>query len=178
MSKEFPPNLGDVTIWEQVGSTWWSKVMLGALRTASLWGFCGLIGRKVNPGLERTAEERQTKRIRIGKEKISKCQRDLGACMLIEILCPQMIHYFFTILTLVKLFLGIPGGASGKEPSCRRYKRCGFNPWVWKIPWRRPWQPIPVFMDRGAWQATVHRVAKSRTQIKQLSLHTCKAIFG
>ena len=25
-------------------------------------------------------------------------------------------------------------------------------------------------MDRGAWQATVHRVAKSRTQLKQLSL--------
>ena len=26
-------------------------------------------------------------------------------------------------------------------------------------------------MDRGAWQATVHRVAKSRTQLKQLSTH-------
>ena len=28
-------------------------------------------------------------------------------------------------------------------------------------------------MDRGAWQATVHRVAKSRAQLKQLSMHTC-----
>ena len=27
-------------------------------------------------------------------------------------------------------------------------------------------------MDRGAWQATVHRVPKSRTQLKQLSTHT------
>ena len=26
------------------------------------------------------------------------------------------------------------------------YKRHGFNPWVWKIPWRRTWQPIPVFL--------------------------------
>ena len=26
-------------------------------------------------------------------------------------------------------------------------------------------------MDRGAWQATVHRVAKNWTQIKQLSTH-------
>ena len=26
-------------------------------------------------------------------------------------------------------------------------------------------------MDRGAWRATVHRVAKSRTQLKQLSTH-------
>ena len=25
----------------------------------------------------------------------------------------------------------------------RRYKRCGFDPWVRKIPWRRPWQPTP-----------------------------------
>ena len=23
-------------------------------------------------------------------------------------------------------------------------KRCGFNPWVGKIPWRRAWQPTPV----------------------------------
>ena len=28
-------------------------------------------------------------------------------------------------------------------------------------------------MDRGAWRATVHRVAKSKTQLKQLSTHTC-----
>ena len=41
-------------------------------------------------------------------------------------------------------------------------------PWVRKIPWRREWQPAPVFclenpMDRGDWGATVHRVAKSQT---------------
>ena len=40
-------------------------------------------------------------------------------------------------------------------------KRCGFNPWVRKIPWKRVWQPTPVSylenpMDRGAWQYTVH----------------------
>ena len=28
-------------------------------------------------------------------------------------------------------------------------------------------------MDRGAWQATVHRVAKNWTQLKQLSKHAC-----
>ena len=27
--------------------------------------------------------------------------------------------------------------------------------------------------DRGAWQATVHRLAESRAQLKQLSTHTC-----
>ena len=28
-------------------------------------------------------------------------------------------------------------------------------------------------MDRGGWQATVPRVAKSWTQLKQLSMHAC-----
>ena len=31
-------------------------------------------------------------------------------------------------------------------PQCRRCKRCGFNPWVRKIPWRRAWQPTPIFL--------------------------------
>ena len=37
---------------------------------------------------------------------------------------------------------------SGKESACQcgRYKRHGFDSWVWKIPWRRKWQPAPVFL--------------------------------
>ena len=31
-------------------------------------------------------------------------------------------------------------------------------------------------MDRGTWWATVHRVAKSRTQLKQLCMHACTHI--
>ena len=43
---------------------------------------------------------------------------------------------------------GFPGGANGKEPACqcRRYKRCGLDPWVGKIPWRRAQQSTPVFL--------------------------------
>ena len=39
------------------------------------------------------------------------------------------------------------GGASGKESACqcRRPKGLRFDPWVRKIPWRRAWQPLPVF---------------------------------
>ena len=29
---------------------------------------------------------------------------------------------------------------------CRRHRRCRFDPWVGEIPWRRKWQPIPVFL--------------------------------
>ena len=43
---------------------------------------------------------------------------------------------------------------------CRRCKRRGFDPWVRKMPWRRKWQPTPVFclenpMDSRAWWAIV-----------------------
>ena len=34
-----------------------------------------------------------------------------------------------------------------KNPSANaRDKRCGFDPWVWKIPQRRKWQPTPVLL--------------------------------
>ena len=44
--------------------------------------------------------------------------------------------------------LGFPGGASGKEPPANAtdIKRCGFDPWIRKVPWRRKWQPTPVFL--------------------------------
>ena len=44
--------------------------------------------------------------------------------------------------------LGVPGGASGNEPSgqCRRHQRHGLDPWVGKIPWGRAGQPTPVFL--------------------------------
>ena len=29
---------------------------------------------------------------------------------------------------------------------CRRHRKCEFNPWVKKIPWRRKWQPCPVLV--------------------------------
>ena len=45
-------------------------------------------------------------------------------------------------------FLGFPGGTSGKKSACqcRRCKRVRFNPQVGKIPWKRKWQPTPVFL--------------------------------
>ena len=72
-------------------------------------------------------------------------------------------------------------GTSGKELSCqyRIHKRHGFNPWVRKIPWMKAWQPTPeilawrIPMYRGTWQAIVHRMPKSETQLKQLRTHAC-----
>ena len=51
--------------------------------------------------------------------------------------------------------MGFPGGASGKEHTCqcRRHKRHGFSRLVEKIPWRRAWQPTPIFLPgESHWQ--------------------------
>ena len=37
---------------------------------------------------------------------------------------------------------GFPGGSVVKN----QYRRCRFDPRVGKIPWRRKWQPTPVFL--------------------------------
>ena len=54
---------------------------------------------------------------------------------------------------------------SGKESACQ-CRKCMFGPWVGKIPWRRKWQPIPVFCLRnpltGAWESdTTEQKAES-----------------
>ena len=56
---------------------------------------------------------------------------------------PQNYQMPFNILLDTRLRL--PCWLSGKESTyqCRRHK---FEPWVGKIPWRRAWQPTPVFM--------------------------------
>ena len=70
------------------------------------------------------------------------------------------------------------GSASGKEPTCqcRRRKRCGFVPGSGRSPGGGHGNPLQYSclenpMDRGAWQATVHGVTKSQTQLKLISMH-------
>ena len=74
---------------------------------------------------------------------------------------------------LVNLSSGLPRWLSGKQ--CAR--NAGDDPWVRKIPggghgnslqYSRLENPV----DRGAWQATVHRVAKSQTKLKRPSTHS------
>ena len=78
-------------------------------------------------------------------------------------------------------FHGVLRWLSGKEPACnagdaglilgsgRSPEGRGGNSLQY-CHWENP-------MDRGAWQAVVHGVAKSRTQLKQLSTCTCRSIF-
>ena len=71
---------------------------------------------------------------------------------------------------------GLPGWLSGKR-ICLQCRRCGFDPWVRKLPWRRKWQPTPVFLpweiprteEPGGLQFMGSQ--KSWTWLKQLSMH-------
>ena len=64
---------------------------------------------------------------------------------------------------------GLPWRLSDKESTCQ-CRTHGYDPWLGKTPWRRKWQPTPLFLpgkshgQRG-WQATVHGVTKSWTQL-------------
>ena len=48
----------------------------------------------------------------------------------------------------------------------RRHRRCGFDPWVWKIPWRRKWQPTPVFLPGKSHERSL--VGYSPKDLKEL----------
>ena len=51
-----------------------------------------------------------------------------------------------------------------------QFGRPGFSPFVRKIPWKKDsyalqYSCLKKTMDRGAWQATVHRIAECQTQL-------------
>ena len=62
-----------------------------------------------------------------------------------------------------------PGGSSGKESTCqcRRCKRCGFDPWVSKIPWKRKWHPT-VVLSPGKFHGQRSLVGYTPRDLKEL----------
>ena len=44
--------------------------------------------------------------------------------------------------------MSFPGGSDGKESTC--HVGTTSSPWIRKIPWRRAWQPTPVFLPGEA----------------------------
>ena len=82
---------------------------------------------------------------------------------------PQTTFHSFENIKLLRWL-------SGKEPvcQCRRHKRCRFDPWVRKIPWRRVWQPTIVLLpgkshERRRLAGYSPWVPKSQTRLKWLS---------
>ena len=55
------------------------------------------------------------------------------------------LRIVFCILSLGIWHRGLPRWLSGNEPACQ-CRRLPFDPWVRNVPWRRKWQPTPVFL--------------------------------
>ena len=82
-----------------------------------------------------------------------------------------------SLLILPELFPSMPG-TSGEESTCqwRRQERQGFNLQVRKIPGEGDDNPLHYSClqnrtDRGAWQVTVHGVAKESDTTERLNHH-------
>ena len=80
-----------------------------------------------------------------------------------------------------------PRWLSGKEStylfrSFRSHRRCGFNLWVGKIPWKGndyslQYSCLENTMDREAWWATAHGITKSQIQLSDWACtHTCNVV--
>ena len=75
---------------------------------------------------------------------------------------------------------GFPGGSDGKESACSAGD-LGLIPGSGRSPGGGHGSPLQYSylenpMDRGAWQATVHRVGKSQTQLKWFSMHAVSVV--
>ena len=65
-----------------------------------------------------------------------------------------ILNIFFVVFSPTKqsftqyIFIGdiYPTVGSMGKRICLQCRRCGFNPWLGKISWRRAWQPTPVFL--------------------------------
>ena len=72
---------------------------------------------------------------------------------------------------------GFPGGSEGKESACNAGDagRLGFDSLVRKIPWRRTWQPTPVFLPgESPWTEEpggLQFIESQRVGHKWLSMH-------
>ena len=90
----------------------------------------------------------------------------LGHADMLTMGCPQEV----TLLVLVKTFLlGFPGGSVVRNPPAN-VGDAGSIPGLRRCPGEGNGNPLQYSclenpMDRGAWQATVHEIAKSQTQL-------------
>ena len=77
--------------------------------------------------------------------------------------------------------MGFPCSSAGKEFACNARDTCSI-PGLGRSPGRGHGNPFQYIclenpVDRGAWQATVHRVTKSWTRLKRLRMHSMHSCF-
>ena len=93
------------------------------------------------------------------------------------LLCKKSLIVYISVYLYAKYLLGIfHGGSGGKEIACNAGDP-DLIPGSRRSPEEGNGYPVQYSclensMDRGAWWATVHGVAKSQTWLKWLSMHT------
>ena len=83
------------------------------------------------------------------------------------ILCPQRVYGFFSfpVAQAVK---------KKKKKICLQCRRPRFDPWVWKIPWRREWQPVFLPGEPHEQRSLVGYIPQDREEsdtTEKLTLH-------
>ena len=81
-------------------------------------------------------------------------------------------YQFFSSKDEVRLFRDFPSGSLVRNLLANR--RCGFDPWVRKIPWRREHQP--VFLS-GKSRGQIGLASCSPWPCKSINLATTKRVF-
>ena len=73
-----------------------------------------------------------------------------SSSFVLVILCFYLLFeslFCMGVIFRVRDEVGFPWGLSSEVClRCRRHRRPRFDPWVGKKPWRRAWQPTPVFL--------------------------------
>ena len=71
--------------------------------------------------------------------------KDPWLCLLTKLLLFCPVAFVPLLSSLIQLILWLKTWFSSKESACQ-CRWCGFSPCIRKIPWRRKWQPTPVFL--------------------------------
>ena len=71
-------------------------------------------------------------------------------CLLFTFRILMGFFFFFAFKPLIHLefilLYSVRNDSVGKESTCNAEDASSIDPWVEKIPWRRKWQPTPVFL--------------------------------
>ena len=85
----------------------------------------------------------------MGSHRVGHDWSDLAAAAFFSVNWQKLLTWINLLVFIGHLScIALPRWLSGKESACqcRRRWRHQFDPWIGKIPWRRKWQPTPVFL--------------------------------
>ena len=57
----------------------------------------------------------------------------------------KLFSFFKKMCFIIYFMFKLPWWFNDEELACQ-CRRCGFNPWVRTVPWKREWQPTPGFL--------------------------------